>query len=100
MSEDDSFALTAVLVPGSGTASLLRIVSTLHRRGARVHEMSFEDSPESSATVSLRISATNTGGAVIESSLRRLLDVAEVTCRPEHHWKLLHTGTRVAAPRR
>lgn len=87
-----SHSLTVTLVPGSDTASLLRIVSTLHSRGARVHELSFDDSRVPSTALSLRFSTTNAGSAVIEAALRRLLDVAEVTSSTQQRWGLRRTG--------
>ena len=83
MSDRETYSVTAVLVPQPDTATLLRIVSILHSRGAQVRQLNFDSEDPAGATVTARVTSGNAGSATLRESLRRVLDVVEVNTELE-----------------
>ena len=78
MPEHESYSVTATLVPGAGTSSLLRIVSILHSRGALIHELTFRGDPRAGSSLTALVSSSNAGRETVAACLRGAVDTLEV----------------------
>lgn len=78
MPDHDSYSVTATLVPGAGTSSVLRVVSILHSRGAHIHELIFRGNPGADPRLTMIVSSSNAGRATVAASLRRAVDTLDV----------------------
>lgn len=84
MPTHENYSVTATLVPGAGTSSLLRIVSILHSRGVLVHELTFRGDPRGGSSLTALVSSSNASRETVAACLRRAvdtLDVATARCR-------------------
>jgi hypothetical protein len=93
MSQHETYSFTATLVPQAGTASLLRIVSTLHSRGVHVHHLEHAADSPSGVTVTGRVTSGNAARTTVEASLRRMLEVVHVSTRLEPALDLVSTNS-------
>lgn len=71
----------ARLVRNASTATLLRIVSVLHRRGVEVHDFTFSVDAEAHAAVTARVTLGPTGRTTLEGALTHVLEVIDVSTR-------------------
>ena len=79
MSEEAiSYSFAARLVPGAGTAGLLRVVSILHTRRAEVRQFSANPGEAGSAAVTGIVTLGNAGPQSLLESLRRCADILDV----------------------
>ena len=78
MPDHEKYSVTATLIPGAGTASLLRIVSILHSRGVYVHELTFTGAPRTGPRLSVLVSSSNVGRKTVAECLRRAVDTLDV----------------------
>jgi len=78
MPDHENYSVTATLVPGAGTASLLRIVSILHSRGAYVHELTFTGDPRTGPRLTVLVSSSNAGRETVAACLRQAVDTLDV----------------------
>ena len=78
MDELAAYTVSARLTPRSDTATLLRIVSILHSRGATVRQLAFDADDPNGATVTAQVTLSNAGWVTLLESLRRPVDVTEV----------------------
>lgn len=77
-----TYSLTARLAPRSGTSALLRIVSILNGRCANVRRLTFDTEHAVGAVgavVTAQVTLTNAGLATLQESLRRPIEVLEVS---------------------
>lgn len=89
MSDATMYTVTARLVAEAGTPALLRIVSILHSRCADIRELSFEAEYPTGATVEACVRLTNAGSGTLLESLRRPVEVLEVTMDTRHVLELV-----------
>lgn len=78
MPDHEKYSVTATLVPGAGTSSLLRIVSILHSRGALVHELTFRGDQRTGSRLTALVSSSNVGRETVAACLRRSVDTVDV----------------------
>lgn len=78
MPDHENYSVTATLVPGAGTSSLLRIVSILHSRGALIHELTFRGDQRTGARLTALVSSSNVGRETVAACLRRAVDTVDV----------------------
>jgi hypothetical protein len=78
---EDTYTATVTLACREGTPALLRLVSTLHRRGAIVEDLRFR-SGAGQATLTMQVSLGNTDWRTLQQSLRALVEVVEVVEQP------------------
>lgn len=82
MPDHETYSVTATLVPGAGTASLMRIVSILHSRGVHVTELTFTGGDVTAeGKLTARMSSGNAGRETVAASLRQAVDLLEVATR-------------------
>ena len=81
MPDHETYSVTATLVPGAGTASLMRIVSILHSRGVHVTELTFTSDVTAEGKLTARVSSGNAGRETVAASLRQAVDLLEVATR-------------------
>ena len=79
MSEEaTAYSFSAHLVPGAGTAGLLRVVSILHTRRADVRQLSAVPEEAGSSVVTGIVTLGNAGPQSLLESLRRCAVVLDV----------------------
>ena len=71
-----TYRVSAELVPGAGTAALLRVVSVLHARCATVRQLTYDtDVTRGAPRVTAEVTLLNAGAVTLQESLNRNIEV-------------------------
>lgn len=78
MSVHETYSLTATLIPGAGTATLLRLVSILHSRGVQVSELEFTTGGTAGGTLTVQVTSGNAPRETVEASWQQAVETLRV----------------------
>ena len=83
MENPDTYWVRATLVSDSDTSALLRIVSIIHARHAKVSELAYLTDRLSGTTVTARVTSRTASRTPLVRSLQNALDVVDVSTQLE-----------------